>query len=64
MYFQPEDNRETITAKRGKVLRNYRFKHELKMTFLLIFTRNRGGLKRQGENGGARSHTWQFQEKI
>ena len=43
MYFQPEDNRETITAKRGKVLRNYRFKHELKMTFLLIFTRNRGG---------------------
>ena len=33
MYFQPEDNHKTIIAKRGKVLRNYRFKHKLKMTF-------------------------------
>ena len=27
VYSQPEDNHETITAKRGNVLRNYRFKH-------------------------------------
>ena len=27
VYFQPEDNHETIIAKRRKVLRNYRFKH-------------------------------------
>ena len=34
MYFQPEDNHKTIIAKRGKFIRNYRFKYELKMTFL------------------------------
>ena len=27
VYFQPEDDHETIIAKRGNVLRNYRFKH-------------------------------------
>ena len=34
VYFQSEDNHETIIAKRGKVLRNYRFKHAFSFKFL------------------------------
>ena len=34
VYFQPEDNHETRIAKKQKVLQNYTFKHELKITFL------------------------------
>ena len=46
VYFQPEDNHETIIAKTGKVLRNYGFKHELKMTFLFNFYAKQRRLKR------------------
>ena len=35
MYFQPENNHDTIIAK--KLHFNYRFKHGLKMTFLFNF---------------------------
>ena len=38
VYFQLEDNHETI-AESEKVKKNYRFKHELKMTFLFNFLR-------------------------
>ena len=44
--FQSEDNHERIIAKRGEVLRNYRFKHELKMTFLFNFYAKQRRLKR------------------
>ena len=46
MYFQPEDNHETMIAKTGKVLRNYELKHDLKMTFLLNFYAKQRRLKR------------------
>ena len=64
VYFKPEDNHKTIIAKTGKVLRNYRFKHELKMTFLVNFYAKHRKLKREGKNDGASSHTWQLQEEI
>ena len=64
MYFQSEDNHETIRAKTGNVLRNYRFKHELTMTFLFNIYAKQRRLKRWGENDGASSHTWQLQEKM
>ena len=64
VYFQSEDNHETIRAKTGNVLRNYRFKHELTMTFLFNIYAKQRRLKRWGENDGASSHTWQLQEKI
>ena len=35
----PEDNHETRVAKGEKILKNNRFKHELKMTFLLNLLR-------------------------
>ena len=37
VYFQPEDNHETRITKKQKVLQNYTFKHELKITFLFNF---------------------------
>ena len=62
-HLQPEDNQETIIAKTGEVLRNYKIKHELKMTFLFNFYAKQKRLKRQRKNDGASSHTWQLQEK-
>ena len=60
-YVQPEDNRETRIAKREKV-KNNRFKHELKMTFLFNFEIFK--VETLGKDSGASSHTWQLQEKI
>ena len=37
MYFQSENNQETRIAEREKIPKNYRFKHELKITFLFNF---------------------------
>ena len=45
VYFQPEENHETIIAKRGKVLKNYMFKHQLKATFLFNFYARQKRLK-------------------
>ena len=36
VYFQPDDNHETRIAKRKKILK-YRFKHDLKLTFIFRF---------------------------
>ena len=36
MYFQPDDNHETRITERKK-FKKYRFKHDLKMTFIFIF---------------------------
>ena len=63
MYFQPEDNHETIIAKTGEVLRNYGFKHELKLTFF-EFLRETKEVETLEKNDGASSHTWRLQEKI
>ena len=51
MYLQPEDNHETI-AQREKALKSYRFKHELKITFLFNFYAKLRRLKRFGKTVG------------
>ena len=52
VYFQPEDNHETRTAKREKGFKNYGFKHELKITFLFNFLRWTEEVETLGTNGG------------
>ena len=51
VYFWVEDNHETI-ARRGKVLKNCRLKHELKITFLFNFYAKLRRLKRLGKTVG------------
>ena len=46
VHFQPEDNHETRIAESDNFLKNYWFKHELKITFFLIFFVKQRGLKR------------------
>ena len=62
VYSQPEDNHKIIIAKRGKVFKYYRFKQELKKTFL--FLRKTEEVETLGKNCKASSHSWQLQEKI
>ena len=64
MYFQSEDNHETMIAKRGKVLKNYSFKLALKMTFLFNFLHETEEVETLVKNSGANSHPWQLQKKI
>ena len=63
VYFQPKDKHETI-AESKKVLKDYRFKHELKITFLFNFLRKTEEVETLGKNGGASSHTRHLQETI
>ena len=51
--FSTRGHHETRIAKRGKILKeNYRFKHELKMTFLLNFYAKQRRLQRFGKTVG------------
>ena len=51
VYFQPEDNHETI-AKREKVKKKLQVQHELKITFLFNFYAKLRRLKRLGRTVG------------
>ena len=63
--FSTRGHHETRIAKRGKILKeNYRFKHELKMTFFLIFTRNRGGCNAREKRWGKQSYLATSREDI
>ena len=61
---QPESNHETRITKGKKVKENDRFKHYLKMTFLLNFIRLSQEVETLKKNGGAGRHTQQLQGKI
>ena len=64
MYFQPEDKHEARIAKREKVKKINRFKHELKITFLFNFLHFLEEVEMLEKNCGACSHTRQLKEKM